>query len=251
MSKSSRPSPATSRPGRLAWHRRVGVGFAVLFVVVTLTGIALNHTDALRLDSRRIQADWIYDWYGMNPTGEPVAYALGNSTLVAWGGRVLLNGEILGQADEVRGALTLPDLHLVATDQAIWVLTSDGQLVERLSEAALPAGEIQVLARGGDEFPILLTTSTGTFGSTTDLIAWQPTTDRGIELLPVSLEPAARKAVLEQHRGEGISVYRVLLDVHSGRFFGRMGVWLVDASAVALVFLTITGVRYALRSKRG
>lgn len=67
---------------------------------------------------------------------------------------------------------------------------------------------------------------------------------------PLPHRPNKREAALRAFRGEGIPLYRVLLDLHSGRLFGTLGVWIVDAAAVAMLFLTMTGVWYALRVKR-
>jgi hypothetical protein len=38
-----------------------------------------------------------------------------------------------------------------------------------------------------------------------------------------------------------ISWQRLLLDLHSGRWFGAYGVWLVDLAAVILLFLALSG----------
>ena len=47
---------------------------------------------------------------------------------------------------------------------------------------------------------------------------------------------------------QGLSLERLLLDVHSGRIFGRYGPWVVDAAAIALLMLGLSGVWIYVRS---
>ncbi|HED18424.1 MAG TPA: PepSY domain-containing protein, partial [Gammaproteobacteria bacterium] len=47
------------------WHRYMGVGAAAFMLVIAVTGVLLNHTEGLQLDSRHVQSNWILDWYGI------------------------------------------------------------------------------------------------------------------------------------------------------------------------------------------
>ena len=104
----------------------------------------------------------------------------------------------------------------------------------------------------GAENDVYLVTSEGRFLSEAEITAWDRYQLAGdFEMAVATPAPAEqREAALRAFRGEGIPLYRVLLDLHSGRLFGTLGVWIVDAAAVAMLFLTMTGVWYALRVKR-
>ena len=91
--KSDRPA---RRPRWWAWHQRLGLGFAVVFLVVVVTGIALNHTESLRLDRRIVTADWVYDWYDISLAGEPTGFAVGGNWVVGWDGQLLWNSRGVG-----------------------------------------------------------------------------------------------------------------------------------------------------------
>jgi len=59
------------------------------------------------------------------------------------------------------------------------------------------------------------------------------------------------KKLLRNHfRGEVLPVERVLLDLHSGRFFGKIGPWLFDIAAALLILLSLTGSWIWLRRRR-
>jgi hypothetical protein len=249
---SIKPERAMSRPRWWPWHQRLGVGFAVVFLVVIFTGIALNHTESLGLDRTAITSEWIYDWYDISLTGEPVAFAVGDSWAVQWAGQLYWNAHRLGDASGLRGAqMSDAQSGMILTDE-LWVLTSDGGVIERLSSASLPEGTFHRLGKAEVGLPIILETSAGRFATDLDLLSWTPVAD---EIAVQWSEPRAlpaeiRKALLKANRGEDLTLNRIILDLHSGRFFGRLGVWVVDLSALALAFLTITGTWYALRTKR-
>ena len=57
----------------------------------------------------------------------------------------------------------------------------------------------------------------------------------------VSLPDALRERIEASVAGVGVSAERVLLDLHSGRWLGHAGVWLMDAAAFALLLLAGTG----------
>ena len=47
------------------WHRRLGLTAALFVLLLATTGLALNHTDGLRLDERYVGAGWLLRWYGI------------------------------------------------------------------------------------------------------------------------------------------------------------------------------------------
>jgi uncharacterized iron-regulated membrane protein len=45
-------------------------------------------------------------------------------------------------------------------------------------------------------------------------------------------------------------VERVILDLHSGRFFGKLGPWLFDIAALLLILLSLSGAWIWLKRRR-
>jgi len=55
--------------------------------------------------------------------------------------------------------------------------------------------------------------------------------------------PEAQRNLLDHElRGGGLPLYRILLDVHSGRIFSDFGRYVMDGAAVLLIVLSITGL---------
>ena len=71
-----------------------------------------------------------------------------------------------------------------------------------------------------------------------------------------TLNDTKMAVLLESFRGRGLTLERVLLDLHSGRIFGEYGTYIMDAAAVALLWLSCSGLwvwwrrRMKLKKKR-
>jgi hypothetical protein len=71
----------------LAWHRWVGFASALFLVILSLTGLLLNHTEFFKLDAVQVRNDFILSRYGMEPATSVRAYRFNRMrTWPIWGG---------------------------------------------------------------------------------------------------------------------------------------------------------------------
>ncbi len=238
---------------RMTWHRRVGLVFGLVFVLVAATGVALNHSVGLDLQHRPIEADWLYRWYGMQPSGEPVGYALdGGRLAVGMAGTFYQDDRAITNLDDLRGAVSLDSVNVAAGSRELLLFTPAGEVVERLDSAALPPGEVRALALVASPARLVVEMSSGRYVFDADLVGWTqlPANTEVTPVASVAVPVDLRDRLVQAYRGDGLTVYRIILDVHSGRFFGPPGVTVVDLSALAMVFLTLTGVWYVIRRRQ-
>ena len=231
------------------WHRWLGVSAAVLVVILAVTGIALNHTEALQLDQRAVRSEALLGWYGIDTTASLVSYDLDTRHLTQADAHWYLDTTPLpGEHPPLRGAVALPGMFAAASVDAVWLLTERGELVERMGAGAgVPAG-IRRLGIDADG-RLVVEAAEGTYRSDEQLMQWQPAaTAANVDWArPAELPPSLRDVIVEQHRGAGLSLERVLLDLHSGRLFGRLGVYVMDAAALVLLLLAGSGTWLWLR----
>ena len=226
------------------WHRYIGVSAALLLIIASITGIALNHTEDLELDQKFVHADWLLDWYGIEAPEELLSYAIGDRYLSLMGEHLYLNRrEIEGQYNQLIGVVILKEMVIVATDQSILLLTPRGEIIERMrTEDGVPGGIKKI---GLDQFNNLVVNGNHDFYQPdADFIKWNrvEVSESDIEWATTVAVPDKLKMSLRQHyRTEVLPIERVVLDMHSGRFLGSAGPWLMDAAAIALILLSLSG----------
>lgn len=233
------------RNGRGAWyrvHRVLGLTSAVFVLMLAVTGLALNHTGWLGLDRQHVAGDWLLDWYGIEPPPGITAFAVGDRHVARMGRRVWLDGEpVLEDAGALRGAVRSGRFLVVALDDDLALLTADGRLVERIDAGAGAPRGIRRLGTAEDG-GVIVEAEAGRFRADPTLAGWQPTRVTADWSQPVTLSAEAKRRLAEGWRGRGLSLERVLLDLHSGRILGRFGVWLMDGMALVFVALAVTGI---------
>lgn len=233
------------------WHRRIGLAAALLALLLSVTGILLNHTGALRLDERYVRSEALLDWYGIGVDVPVRAYRAGNHYLAGIGGRLYWDRSGLGaHGGRLRGAVPWRDLTVVALQDTLLLLTRDGELVEKLTGAeGVPAGLQDIgLAPDGN---VVVKAAQGVYEPDIDTLEWRDRQSTGVRWAkPVTLPAPLRADLLQQYRGGGLTIERILLDLHSGRILGGFGVYVMDIAAVLLVILAISGLWMWLAARR-
>ncbi len=227
-----------------AWHRRFGIVAALLVLVLSLTGLALNHTETLRLDERFTSAGWLLDWYDIQAPDTSTTHQAGESRVTLLGDQLYLDRRVLpGQFSRLAGAVVSGGFVVVAADGAILVLTPDGQVVDRLgAESGVPPG-IDALGLGPDG-SVVLRAGDGLYAAAIQALEWARIDQGDSEIrwsAPESLPGEDLRVLQRDFRGRVLSVERVVLDVHSGRIAGRFGPLLMDGAAILLLLLALTG----------
>ena len=222
------------------WHMRIGLAAVVFFLFLAVTGVVLNHGTELGLDRSYVHAAWLAKWYGVSPETPRLAFRSGRHDLIAANGRWMLDGRIAGEKlPQPVGLVELPDMVVVASSTSLYLYGKDGALIDRLETSALPAVPVQAI--GADQRQLVLKTASGSFQSR-DALSWHSAPRDGVAWShPADLSAAERDRYAELLK-PGISVQRILLDLHSGRFAGRYGPLAMDLIAVLLGVLSLSGV---------
>lgn len=229
-----------------AWfrvHRVLGLVSALFVLLLAVTGLALNHTERLDLDSRYVSDGRLLDWYGIEAPPEPVSFQAGGSHLTLMGDRLWLGAEpVLDDVPGLEGVVASGRFLVAALGDEMALFTRDGRLVERLGTAAgVPEGIRRVGSLPGGD--IAVSADAGSFRAGPALGDWRRGEVDDADWSRPSVLPANTRTALDAAwRGRGLSLERVLLDLHSGRLLGTFGVWLMDAMAILFVVLAATGL---------
>ncbi len=228
------------------WHRRIGLFALVLVIILAITGIMLNHTNLLNLNKTYIKNAFILNWYGIQPEGEPVSYRINHNAkqyiISTWQNKLFFNNKIISTLDEnPHGAISSGQFIVLALDDKIILLSYTGELIEQLSTTT----SFNHILRLGikDKRPVIEATDHLYYMADKDILNWNITTNDGINWSKTfSLSNNKHEQLLLAYRGKGLKLERIILDLHSGRIFGVYGIYLMDAAAIALLWLSLSGL---------
>lgn len=224
------------------WHRRVGITVIVFITLLSCTGLMLNHTEKLSMSKIYIQGEWLLSWYDIRPNQPTTAFKLDGDWISRVGNRIYFNNrELSEQSDTLIGAIKLNGIIVVALKDHLLLLTKEGELIEKLSGLeGVPAGMSAIGVMGTDR--LVIKAAHGYYLTDIEALEWEE--HKNIQAnwsVVAELPQETYEQLLQLYRGKGLSLERIILDLHSGRFLGTLGVYLVDIAALLFLFLAITG----------
>ncbi|MCK4674859.1 MAG: PepSY domain-containing protein [Gammaproteobacteria bacterium] len=228
------------------WHRRIGLVALSLVVILAITGIMLNHTESFKLDETYVNNSSLLDWYGIEPEDEPVSYRVKNSQssfiISLWQNHLFFdNDAIINLEQNIHGAIGAEQFIVIALDNEIILLSYEGELIERLS-TNISFSNIQRLGMKYKR-PVIETSEPLYYMADEHILDWDVIINEGIEWTEeYKLNENEYQQLLLAYRGNGLKLERVVLDLHSGRIFGIYGIYLMDAAAIALLWLSLSGL---------
>ena len=219
------------------WHGHAGVAASLFLVMLVFSGIALNHVEALKLDKQEINFSWLIRWYGLQSAMPTHGFLLGERYF-AWEGDkwAMGNYALVGNAEHPVGAVATGGIDYVATSTMLYLYQAEGQLIDKIGKQSLP--DHPILALGSMEDNVLLQTPNDVYSSS-DGLSWNRVKGAGAKWAAKELLPDDVKRQMAEMLKPGLSLQRVLLDIHSGRIFGRYGTLFVDF--ISLVLLAVAG----------
>ena len=228
------------RPFLWRWHRRLGVIAALILVVVTVTGILLNHTSQLQLSKRSVQSHWLLHYYNL-PIPKLTTWAVGGAWLSGDNNEYIYldDRQIAYCNGGLVGAVNLGSNLLAACRQELLLLTTDGEIIERLGASyGVP---VPIEAIGYCDIKACLKVADKVIAVDVDQLRWDERSGDIDWTLQETLPEPIHQRLIAGQIGSGLSWEKVVQDLHSGRIAGNVGVWVVDIAALILLFLAISG----------
>ena len=244
-------------------HRWLGLWATLFLVILSITGILLNYTEALKLDSTYVRNGFILKLYGMNPANQGAVYQSPQNpkdTIAYVADSLFFNGAFIGKTSTPIAHLRLKDFNVLFTDNEIYLISLDNQLIESIKENTLPYSKLKSIARinpEGAESKTVLIAEEGHFIADAYWLTFKPLMNKeAIEgssealLAHPKSDPTYIQSLMNDFQGEGVPLYRVLLDLHSGKLFSVPGQTIMNLSAISILVLIVSGLMSWRKRKR-
>jgi len=242
--------PAQRLVGALwRWHRRIGLVAAIFVLVLSVTGIALNHPTGLALDQSYVQNAWLLRIYGDDSSIQQGYHLEAGWVSQSSGGQVYLNAEEVAVCyGDLVGAMQTSEFLLVGCADQLVLLLPGGELVESMAASAGLPVPLEALGRNAQQ--VVVKRDGRWFVADLEALRFdEPLSGGSVQQIAPGTLPAAVVTNLPAHN-QWLTWERVVLDLHSGRVFGRFGVILMDAAALLLMCLASSGVLMWLLHRR-
>jgi hypothetical protein len=233
-------------------HRSIGAGAAIFVFFMVLSGLVINHSNGLGLDQRHLSQPLLLDWYGLGKPENIQSYEVGDDWLSFAGSQLYLNDKPVATISDGAGAVSLGELLIAAGSDELLLLDHQGNLIERIPWSPIATAPIDSIGLNANA-TVTVKSSGQLWLADTDLLNWQRADETTVIVQWSTSEPAPetlQQAITRVYRGESLNLERVLLDFHSGRIFGSVGVLVYDLIALGLGFLSISGLVLWFRSRR-
>jgi hypothetical protein len=227
-------------------HRWAGLSSFILLAVVSMTGIMLNHTEELNLNERYINTQWLQTWYGIKMPNQQRYIKLDDSYFAQLGRQLYFNQTRLPDEESpLIGGYKTENFMILGMREALYLLTPDGELIERLDSQKnlpVPISRIGLTTIKADAGQLILEVDNQYYTSRDDFLTWTKIQSKEFYPLLLNTPDAVNNEFYRNaYLGNELTLERVLLDLHSGRLLGSFGVYLMDIAAVILLILGLSG----------
>ena len=229
------------------WHRRIGVAIALFLLLITVTGMLINHAHQLGLDHTQVKHKFLLDHYGIGAPLSLQTYTHQQQHLTLADSQVFINEQLVWEsAYPLVAAVATEQGWFVASQQQLSWLSPGGQLVDTLDKASgLPT---PITRLGQVQQSLLLRTPEGNWLSDEEYLSWTLTNESD-QIVWSEPDGNTPEHLVLLTRSQHLNWERVLLDLHSGRLFGSWTIWFWDVIGLLIIAMLLSGL-WLWQSKR-
>ena len=230
-------------PKLLKFHNIIGLFVCLVLIHLSVTGIALNHTDRLNLNQTKISWDWLLNTYGISVPETKIAFSVEDNFFHLTNSQIFMNTQsIMRSEDMLVGVIELDSQFIISTTFSIILINKSGDFIRKIKLPEISVPKINKIGSYSDG--IIIEINEIKFMSDKNLENWVPkknsdTVEWSTEIsIPVDMS----NQIKTYYVGEGITIEQIILDLHSGVIFKSTGKFIMDIIALLLIFMSVSGV---------
>ena len=224
----------------------MGIVSALFVVLLSISGLALHHSLSLGLNARFTNSDLLLNWYDIEVPDITLSYTVDEHSVSLIADALYFDDiRMPGVFSTLQGLVGTSFGYLAATDTQLILISEAGELIEILGSVhGVPQGiqHIQGSSNSADG-TVYVSTRAAALQVNLNTLQWvnAEASIRSFNTL-AKLDGDKTAAIQKDYGDSLLSWERLILDIHSGRVLGGMGVFLVDLMAILFVLMAMTGV---------
>ena len=254
-----------SRKKLLKYHKIIGLFVCLVLIHLSVTGIALNHTDKLNLNQTKISWNWLLNAYGISVPETKIAFAIEGNFFHLTNSKIFMNTQSIMRSEDILvGVINFDNQFIISTTDDIILINKSGDFIKKIKLPEISVPKINKIGSYVDG--IVVEINEIKFISDKNLENWVPkkdsdadkwTTEISIPLenwvpkkdsdtvkwsTEISIPRDMSNQIKKYYVGKGITIEQIILDLHSGVIFKSAGKFFMDIIALLLIFMSISGV---------
>ncbi|MDQ7057791.1 MAG: PepSY domain-containing protein [Ghiorsea sp.] len=235
-----------SRSKLIKAHRTVAIFSVVVLMFAAISGFLLQHAEDFGWHDKSIEQAWLLDIYDVKEAQKTVYQVLNQSEAYAvqLGHQWYINTQAVAAEDKLKGAVFLHSLWLLVGEHRLYLYTASFAPVEVIDLDL--DGAVQAVGLQGND--LILKTHSSTYQADESLISFSRIKASDDVVLSKHAVLPDKYATQLPNRVSDIRYLKVMQDLHGGRLFGLPHWVIPDLTALAILFLSISGLM--MRKKR-
>ena len=238
-------------------HKYVGLFCFSLLILISITGWMLNHTDFLKLNNRYVSNSAVLAFYGIEKPEYEAAFRIQTENtnerwISQWSHDVYLDEELLvSQVGSVIGAVPLfsGELFAIVFSDSLSLYSIEGERIEKIDASSQFQGAISNTGLN-KEGNLVVLVAAAVWHADEELLQWEIGEKNDADWVASDTLPDSLNSSLQEKAVSRImSQEQFVLDLHSGRLFGKGGVLFYDIVAFGCILLSITGLIMWLKTR--
>lgn len=232
------------------WHRSLGLAGALFVLLLTMTGVLINHGTRFSLEKRYVESTWFLDVYGIDPPPVNESFRAKDRWVTRVDKQVYLDARSVAFTEEpLIGVLQQDQTIVLATSKYLLLLDLQGNLLDKLGREHGAPAPFARLGKSGGSVAVLANDTL--YHIDLNSLSWTKQRTQSVRWSePETLPAAMQTQIGDQARRRMLSWDRAVRELHSGRILGSWGVWLMDVIAFVFLLLTVSGIWVWWRARR-
>ncbi|MEW5009918.1 MAG: PepSY-associated TM helix domain-containing protein [Cycloclasticus sp.] len=225
------------------WHRYAGIFAAIFVILISISGIALNHTDQLKLKKHYLSNSALLERYSVRSPSNSRRFHTAQHS-ISQADQLLFIDQVEPFAIDspLIGAVEHAGFLFVGLSDRLLLFNAEAQWLETIGSLDGVPNNISRIGISADTHLVLMA-GRQHYRLNDDFGLDKSNTTLGLEWSSAdTISPAEKNQLEQQYRANIINLETLLLDLHSGRFFGSYGSLIFDLIGIALLFLSTSGL---------
>ena len=234
-------------------HKYLGFAFSLFILHLTVTGILLTYPKTFNIEETHVSNFFILKKYNMDTHRE--VYGLSNieDEVVIIKNNIYVNSKFVDKfSDEIINILyQKKEKRIITLSKSIigiyFFENIDGEFEINDIVISENAKKIKYLGLNSKGDIVFLKNDTEYYKLDDDnLLRLADEKDKNIKWSNISkIDKKLAKYYLKIHQGKGVSLTRILTELHNGKFFGSIFTLILFFSSLSLIFLTLSSFIFA------